>query len=127
MTANLTLDELATMAYGAARSPDGSAGCECWACGPGGVLAPMLPGGDPAHPFVERCDLCEIFPDDGVAAEAVARMFGLVVRRRYDDDSLRYWRSFLARSGSPDDCDFVCVEPDEFGCWPSAEIALVGA
>lgn len=93
---------------------------EC-GCAPVGVLAPMLPGGDDSHLFVERCDDCRMVDDDDAAAARVATLLGLSVRRRYDDDTLQYWRPFVARPGSPDDRDTYAVGANEFGCFPLAE------
>ena len=120
MISNLTLAELREVT---AAFADASNSCVC-SFTMAGVLAPCLPGGDDAHPFVEMCITCELFPDDDAAAQAVARVLGLNVRRRYDDDSLRYWRPFLARPGSPDDRDTYCVGADAFGCWPQTEIPI---
>lgn len=89
-----------------------------------GVLSPMLPGCDDAHPFVQACDACRRFPHDDAAAYALAEALGLSVRRRYDNENCRFWRPFLARPGSPDDRDTYCIGADEFGCFPSKEVPL---
>jgi hypothetical protein len=133
---NLTLDELVELAATAADPDHGCFSCDGLMPG---IQTPMLPDGDDAHPFVEWCDECQtlfrdkrtgelvgdpalkLYKDDEDAARAFAKRFGLNVRRRYDDESLRYYRIFLARPGSPDDRDWYCVGADEFGCFPDEE------
>lgn len=103
----------------------------CDACGDSipGTLVPA--GNDDHHLFVQSCDYCACagtldpaFSDDFWAAELVAAHTGWHVRLRYDDDTRRSWRPFVARPGGWDDRDFVCVDPDEYGWAPSAEIPL---
>lgn len=121
MPTDLTLDALAETA---ARFTDPDNDCD--ACGDTmpGVLAPMLPDGDDAHPFVQRCDSCNRHEDDEAAATALGGRAGLVVRRRYDDRTLQHWRPFVATPGSPDDRDTYGVDANEFGCWPAAEFPV---
>ncbi len=132
MTTDLTLDELTEMVRALADpandDPDSPTYCDTCCGGLPGTIAPILTGGDPAHSFVENCGSCRRLTDEyanDTAAKLIADALGLNVRRRYDDASLAYWRVFLARPGSPDDRDTYCVDADEFGCWPSAEIAVV--
>jgi hypothetical protein len=63
------------------------AGCDC----PNGWLWPMASDSDDAHPFVERCDDCQVFADDIVAAEALAATLegGHVVMRPVHGDANR--------------------------------------
>lgn len=115
---NLTLDELGRLAAGLA---DPTYDCDC---APPGVYAPMLPGGDAAHCFVQSCGECQKYDSDNDAAQVVADALGLVVRVRYDDEHREYFRPFLARPGSDDDADFYCVGADEFGCNPHSEVRI---
>ena len=94
-----------------------------------GTLVPA--GNDDHHFFVQSCDNCACAgtlepgtSDDFWAAELVASRTGWHVRFRFDDDTRRYWRPFVARPGAWDDRDFVCVEPDEYGWAPAAEVPL---
>jgi hypothetical protein len=102
--------------------------CACAESVPG-TLVPA--GNDDHHLFVQSCDECGAagrlpvgLNDDHLAARLVARAVGWHVRIRFDDDSLRYWRPFVARPGDWDDRDFVCVDADEYGWAPTAEIRL---
>jgi hypothetical protein len=53
--------------------------CDC----DGGVVWPMATDGDDSHPFVERCDDCQLLPDDVLAADVLAaRIDGLVIWHR---------------------------------------------
>jgi hypothetical protein len=96
--------------------------CDCEGDGMPGVLAPMYPDGDAAHLFVQACDGCGRYPHDDAAAHALAEHLKLNVRRRYDDDSLRYWRPFVARPDSHDDADTYGIGADDFGCFPEKEV-----
>lgn len=132
MIPNLTLEELEELVRSLADPAnddwDSPTYCDTCCGGLPGTIAPILPGEDDAHPFVESCGSCERLNDEyanDTAARLIAAALGLNVRRRYDDDSLRYWRVFLARPGSPDDRDFYCIGADEFGCWPTQEIPLL--
>lgn len=62
-------------------------GCDC----PDGWLWPMASDGDETYPFVERCDDCQVFGDDIIAANALAATIdgGHVVMRPVHDDPNR--------------------------------------
>ncbi len=102
--------------------------CDTCCGGLPGTIAPIYPEGDDAHLFVECCGSCRRI-DDGMGDEAaaflIASALGLRVRRRYDDDSLRYYRVFLVRPGAVDDHDTYCIGASEVGTWPSLEVALL--
>lgn len=94
--------------------------CDCASSVPG-TLVPF--GNDEDHLFVQACDECSA-DDDYVAARRVARAVGWHVRIRFDAETRRTWRPFVARPGEWDDRDFVAVDADEYGWAPEAEIAL---
>lgn len=57
-------------------------------CGPiAGVLWPWATDGDDSQDWVERCDDCQVYPDDEAAAAALAQHLGVAVRhaRLHDD------------------------------------------
>src|SRR3954469_15314098 len=72
-------------------------GCDC----PNGWLWPMASDGDETHPFVERCDDCQVFADDIVAAEALAATLegGHVVMRPVHGDPNRLQPAVYPREG----------------------------
>lgn len=122
MTANLTYDELIAIADTLTEpTNDCDEGC---AGGMPGVLAPCFPDGDESHLFIECCDTCLRYPDDTAAAEAFAAATGLVVKYRFDNGTLRYWRPFIARPGSTDARDVYGVGSNWCGCYPDHEVAL---
>lgn len=130
---NLTLEELEsmvrTLTVPANDDPDSLEFCDTCCGGLPGTIAPILPEGDDAHPFVECCGSCERIDSatqgNDMAAQLVAAALGLKVRKRFDDDSLRYYRVFLARPGSPDDRDTYCIGASWCGTHPSHEVGLV--
>lgn len=127
--ARLTLEQVHEMSLGMRDRKN-----DCDACGEGGnaempgILAPLLPDGDPAHAFIAKCDTCERWPNDDVACGQFALRFGLNVHRRWDDDQFLYWRPFVTEPRAEDDHDTVCVWEDgitgDFGVFPDSERPL---
>jgi hypothetical protein len=72
-----------------------AAECECDGDKLPGAAWPMASDSDDAHPYVERCDLCQRFDCDEDAANAlVSAGIGVLVihHRLYDDVPRNRWQ-----------------------------------